>query len=191
MGNSCYHRSGTAAAAAKSLQSCLTLCDPIDGSPPGSAVPGILQARIPKWVAIAFFDRSGTGACNSTFLASSSAKCSLNTIILAVKTVRQEADTLGLCREGANCISGGIILLPVPSHPLPIGGSWEAKDQVDLEGFDTETFFRILLRQSLSVTTKLSQTKEEVSGEDGQASEFVSGRVGDGTESLKKSLVYP
>ena len=67
----------------------------------------------------------------------------------------------------------------------------EAKDQVDLEGFDTETFFRILLRQSLSVTTKLSQTKEEVSGEDGQASEFVSGRVGDGTESLKKSLVYP
>ena len=40
------------AAAAKSLQSCLTLCDPIDGSPPGSAVPGILQARILEWVAI-------------------------------------------------------------------------------------------------------------------------------------------
>ena len=37
--------SGTAAAAAKSLQSCPTLCDPIDGSPPGSPVPGILQAR--------------------------------------------------------------------------------------------------------------------------------------------------
>ena len=51
---------------------------------------------------------------------------------------------------------------------------------MDLEGFDTETFFSILLRQSLSVTTKLSQTKEEVSGEAGQASEFVSGRVGDG-----------
>ena len=43
-----------AAAAAKSLQSCLTLCDPIDGSPPGSAVPGILQARILEWVAISF-----------------------------------------------------------------------------------------------------------------------------------------
>ena len=42
----------TAAAAAKSLQSCLTLCDPIDGSPPGSPVPGILQARILEWVAI-------------------------------------------------------------------------------------------------------------------------------------------
>ena len=43
-----------AAAAAKSLQSCLTLCDPIDGSPPGSPVLGILQARILEWVAISF-----------------------------------------------------------------------------------------------------------------------------------------
>ena len=43
-----------AAAAAKSLQSCLTLCDPIDRSPPGSPVPGILQARTLEWVAIAF-----------------------------------------------------------------------------------------------------------------------------------------
>ena len=43
-----------AAAAAKSLQSCPTLCDPIDGSPPGSAVPGTLQARVLVWVAIAF-----------------------------------------------------------------------------------------------------------------------------------------
>ena len=43
-----------AAAAAKSLQSCPTLCDPIDGSLPGSAIPGILQARTPEWVAISF-----------------------------------------------------------------------------------------------------------------------------------------
>ena len=43
-----------AAAAAKSLQSCLTLCDPIDGSPPDSPVPGILQARTLEWVAISF-----------------------------------------------------------------------------------------------------------------------------------------
>ena len=43
-----------AAAAAKSHQSCPTLCDPIDGSPPGSPVPGILQARILEWVAISF-----------------------------------------------------------------------------------------------------------------------------------------
>ena len=41
-----------AAAAAKSLQSCQTLCDPIDGSPPGSPVPGILQTRTLEWVAI-------------------------------------------------------------------------------------------------------------------------------------------
>ena len=45
-----YH----AAAAAKSLQSCPTLCDPIDGSPPGSPVPGILQARTVEGVAISF-----------------------------------------------------------------------------------------------------------------------------------------
>ena len=43
-----------AAAAAKSLQSCPTPCDPIDGSPPGSPVPGILQARTLEWVAISF-----------------------------------------------------------------------------------------------------------------------------------------
>ena len=46
--------SSIAAAAAKSLQSCLTLCDPIDGSPPDSRVPGILQARTLEWVAISF-----------------------------------------------------------------------------------------------------------------------------------------
>ena len=43
-----------AAAAAKLLHSCLTLCDPIDSSPPGSSVPGILQARILEWVATSF-----------------------------------------------------------------------------------------------------------------------------------------
>ena len=46
--------SAAAAAAAKSLQSCLTLCDPIDSSPSGSPIPGILQARTLEWVAIAF-----------------------------------------------------------------------------------------------------------------------------------------
>ena len=43
-----------AAAAAKSLQSCPTLCNPIDGSPPGSPIPGILQARTLQWAAISF-----------------------------------------------------------------------------------------------------------------------------------------
>ena len=46
----------SAAAAAKSLQSCLTLCDPIDSSPPGSPIPGTLQARTLEWVAISFSD---------------------------------------------------------------------------------------------------------------------------------------
>ena len=45
-----------AAAAAKSLQLCPTLCDPMDGSPPGIPVPGILQARTLEWVAISFFN---------------------------------------------------------------------------------------------------------------------------------------
>ena len=45
-----HKQAATAAAAAKSLQSCMTLCDPIDGSPPGSPVPGILQARPLEWL---------------------------------------------------------------------------------------------------------------------------------------------
>ena len=47
-----YSAAAAAAAAAKSLQSCLTLCDPIDGSPPGSPIPGIIQPRLLEWVAI-------------------------------------------------------------------------------------------------------------------------------------------
>ena len=50
----CLSLYAAAAAAAKSLQSCLTLCDPIDNSPPGSPVPRILQARTLEWVAVSF-----------------------------------------------------------------------------------------------------------------------------------------
>ena len=53
-----------AAAAAKSLQSWPTLCDPIDGSPPGSPVPGILQARTLEWVAISFSNANTLKQCN-------------------------------------------------------------------------------------------------------------------------------
>ena len=59
----------SSAAAAKSLQSCLTLCDPVDGSPPGSPVPGILQARTLEWVAHqnqnkqVYTDRKWCGIC--------------------------------------------------------------------------------------------------------------------------------
>ena len=48
------HTAAAAAAAAKLLQSCPTLCDPIDGSPPGSSIPGILQPRTLEWAAISF-----------------------------------------------------------------------------------------------------------------------------------------
>ena len=53
---SCFHglEDLSAAAAAKLRQSCPTLCDPVDGSPPGSPLPGILQARTVEWVAISF-----------------------------------------------------------------------------------------------------------------------------------------
>ena len=49
-----YKNVYAAATAAKSLQSCPTLCDPMDGSPPGSSAHGIFQARVLEWVAIAF-----------------------------------------------------------------------------------------------------------------------------------------
>lgn len=66
------------------------------------------------------------------------------------------------------------------SRPLT-GGPWEAQEQVDLEWFDPERFFSILLRQSLSVTTKISQMKEEVSGEPVEVSGFENGAVAEGS----------
>ena len=54
VGHNLVTAAAAAAAAAKSLQSSPTLCDPIDGGPPGSPVPGILQARTLEWVAISF-----------------------------------------------------------------------------------------------------------------------------------------
>ena len=58
----CVDETSAAAAAAKSLQSCPTLRDPIDSSPPGSSVPGILQARILEWVAISLSNET-SGSC--------------------------------------------------------------------------------------------------------------------------------
>ena len=52
--SNCPPIKNTATATAKSFQSCPTLCDPIDSSPPGSPIPGILQARTMEWVAISF-----------------------------------------------------------------------------------------------------------------------------------------
>ena len=53
-----YMQNAAAATAAKWLQLCLTLCDPIEGSPPGFPIPGILQARTLEWVAISFSNES-------------------------------------------------------------------------------------------------------------------------------------
>ena len=57
-----------AAAAAKSLQLCLTLCDPVDGSPPGSSVHGILQATVLEWAAISFSQFTARQALLSVFV---------------------------------------------------------------------------------------------------------------------------
>ena len=59
-------KEGTVTAAAKSLQSCPTLCDPIDSPLPGSSVSGILQARILEWVAISFSTKEGTEESNNS-----------------------------------------------------------------------------------------------------------------------------
>ena len=87
-----------AAAAAKSLQSCLTLCNPIDGSPQGSPVPGILQARTLEWVAISFSNafllfaiRVVTYADDTTLIAKS--KEELKNLLMRVK---EESEKAGL-----------------------------------------------------------------------------------------------
>ena len=64
-----------AAAATKLLQSCLTLCDPIDGSPPGSTIPGILQARTLEWVAMKV--KSESEVAQSCLTLSDPVDCSL------------------------------------------------------------------------------------------------------------------
>ena len=60
------YAAAAAAAAGKSLQSCLTLCDPIDGSPPGSSIHGISQARVLEWGAVAFSKKLYTVRKNKT-----------------------------------------------------------------------------------------------------------------------------
>ena len=64
-GMATHSSAAAAAAAAKSLQSCLTLCDPMDCSPPGTPVRGLFQARVLEWVAIAFSDKTVYSGLNS------------------------------------------------------------------------------------------------------------------------------
>ena len=80
------------AAASKSLQSCPTLCNPIDGSPPGSPVPGILQARTLEWVAISF--------CNSWMWKAKVKSLSRVQLLAAPWTAGYQAPpSMGLCRQ--------------------------------------------------------------------------------------------
>ena len=96
-----------AAAAAKSLQSCLTLCDPMDGSPPGSPVPGILQARTLEWVAISF-----SNAWKWKVKVKSLSRVRL--FVTAWTVAHQASPSMGFCRQGY--WSG--LPLPSPNNAL-------------------------------------------------------------------------
>jgi len=89
--------SAWAAAAAKLLQSCLTLCNSIDGSPPGSPVPGILQARTLEWVAISFF-------CMDYM------QLKQNVLRIIISETAQGVESLALTQAGADSL-GTIVVL--------------------------------------------------------------------------------
>ena len=97
------------AAAAKSLQSCPTLCDPVDGSPPGSPVPGILQARTLEWVAISF------SSAWKWKVKGKSLSC-VRLLETPWTTARQAPPPMGFSRQ--EYWSG----LPLPSPLLEVGG---------------------------------------------------------------------
>ena len=105
-----FPTSVAAAAAAKSLQSCLTLCDPIDGSPPGSPVPGILQARTLEWVASSF-----SNAWKWKVKVKSLSRVQL--LATPWTVAHQAPPSMGFSRQ--ECWSG----LPLPSLPTSVGSS--------------------------------------------------------------------
>ena len=104
------------AAAAKSLQSCPTLCDPIDGSPPGSPVPGILQARTLEWLAISF---------SKAWKWKVKVKSLSRVRLLAIPrtTAYQAPQPMGLSRQE---YWSGVPLTPTKKHP-PKKGPWTTK----------------------------------------------------------------
>ena len=122
-----------AAAAAKSLQSCPTLRDPIDGSLPGSPVPGILQARTLEWVAISF-SNAGKWKVKVKSL-------SLVRLLATPRTVAHQAPpSMGFSRQ--ECWSG------VPS-PSPEGCSWKSQfDQMVVTSFHSDFEKRKWLKAS-------------------------------------------
>ena len=98
------------AAAAKSLQSCPTLCDPIDGSPPGSPVPGILQARTLEWVGISFSNARKWKVKGKSL-------SSVRLLATPWTAAHQAPPSMGLFRQ--ECWSG----VPLPSSRQQVQGS--------------------------------------------------------------------
>ena len=110
---------GSTAAAAKSYQSCPTLCDPIDGSPPGSPVPGILQARTLEWVAISF-SNAGKGKVKVKSLSR------VQLLATPWTATHQAPPSMGFSRQ--EYWSG----VPLPS---PKGGTQVAKSSLQLSAW--------------------------------------------------------
>ena len=107
--------------AAKSLQSCLTLCNPIDGSPPGSPIPGILQARTLEWVAISFSrgssrprDRTQVSCIAGRFLLSEPSGKTQDYPVQKRTAAAAAAKSLQSCLTLCNPIDGSPPVSPVP-----------------------------------------------------------------------------
>ena len=119
----------TTAAPAKSLQSCPTLCDPIDGSPPGSPIPGILQARTLEWVAISF-----SNAWKWKVKVKSLSRVRL--LATPWTTSHQAPPSMGFSRQ--ECWSGVPLPSPLNHHYLIVFSSRTREDEKD--NLTTKTF---------------------------------------------------
>ena len=123
---------GTISAAAKSPQSCPILCDPIDGSPPGSSVPGILQARILEWVAISFsrnnlrmFQGAGWGPWNGITIVVTSGKDRKLSLNARPHTARTKGLGLLPCGgKGPGNFRGSFTLVSYTSKSLSSSAFW-------------------------------------------------------------------
>ena len=154
-----------AAAAVKPLQPCLTLCDPIHGSPPGSPVPGILQARTLEWVAIAF---SGTSLGHSTKKSLDERKSGLPWWLRGKESDCNAGDTglipgLGRSSRGGNGSPLQYSCLKSPRDR----GAWSATVHRDHKELDTTEYRARVLRSvlpsaGLGRSTAVTSGKTEV-----------------------------
>ena len=157
-----------AAAAAKSLQSCLTLCNPIDDSPPGPAVPGILQARTLEWVAIAF----SRYAHDTTLMAESeeelksllmrvkkqSEKAGMELNMKKSKMIRPLAPSLHANRWGKSGNRDRFYLFGLQNY-CRVTAAMKLKDACSLEGKLWPTLDSILKSKYITLRTKVCLVK--------------------------------